>query len=45
MKGLLWLVLAASLLACSPMPCPDRDKDGGIGGTGGCTPDTTQPQE
>jgi hypothetical protein len=36
------LALFLGLAACASTICPDREPDGGIGGTGGCTNETLE---
>jgi len=35
---LLIFVVLSALKGCAALDCPDRDRDGGIGGTGTCEP-------
>ncbi|OUS39167.1 hypothetical protein A9Q94_00310 [Rhodobacterales bacterium 56_14_T64] len=41
MRTILVLAMLLALASCAQVTCPERGLDGGIGGTGGCTNETT----
>jgi len=41
MRTILVFAMLLALASCAQVTCPERGLDGGIGGTGGCTNETT----
>ena len=42
MRTLLMLALFLGLTACANVSCSDLERDGGIGGTGGCSDESSE---